>query len=98
MSDSITMREALLRDIEELSAERDEARMQFGAAEGLGLALVKTIDELKAERNEVTAQMCEAIGHLSMIAADCEAWLNSGSDELSMEFIRAVRDYARKAL
>jgi hypothetical protein len=33
---------------------------------------------------------------LELIAADCEAWLNSESDEPSADFIKAVRDYARK--
>lgn len=51
-----------------------------------------------AERDEQTAQMCQAIGYLSTIAEDCEAWLNGESDEPSMEFIKAVRDYARKAI
>ena len=74
-----------------LERERDLLRVQFRAAEGLGLALVKTIDELKAERNE-------AINHLSTIAEDCEAWLNSQIDEPSMEFIKLVRDYAKKAI
>ena len=36
--------------------------------------------------------------HLSTIAEDCDAWLNSESDEPSVEFIKAVRDYARKAV
>jgi hypothetical protein len=42
--------------------------------------------------------MCQAIGYLSTIAEDCEAWLNGESDEPSMDFIKAVRDYARKAI
>lgn len=81
-----------------LETERDLALVQFGAAEGLGLALVKTIDELKKERDEQTAQMCQAIGYLSTVAEDCEAWLNNQCDETACEFIKAVRDYARKAI
>lgn len=85
-------------ELMDVKNERDEARVQFGAAEGLGLALVKTINELKKERDEQTAQMCQAIGYLSTVAEDCEAWLKGESDEPSMDFIKAVRDYARKAL
>jgi hypothetical protein len=51
----------------------------------------------KAER-ESFAMWCEAVGHLSTIAGDCEAWLNSESDEPSVDFIKAVRDYAKKAI
>jgi hypothetical protein len=51
----------------------------------------------KAER-ESFAQWCQAVGHLSTIAEDCEAWLNSESDEPSVDFIKAVRDYAKKAI
>lgn len=54
--------------------------------------------QLERERDEANAQMCQAIGFLSTIAEDCEAWLNGESDEPSMEFIKAVRDYARKAI
>lgn len=88
----------IFEEMARLETERDLALVQFGAAEGLGLALVKTIDELKKERDEQTAQMCQAIGYLSTIAEDCEAWLNGESDEPSMEFVKAVRDYARKAV
>lgn len=55
-------------------------------------------EKMKRERDEQTAQMCQAIGYLSTIAEDCEAWLNGESDEPSMDFINAVRDYARKAV
>jgi len=51
----------------------------------------------KAER-EALAQLCQAIGHLSTIAGDCNAWLQSEIQEPSAEFIKAVRDYARKAV
>lgn len=89
---------ALTSHARKLERERGEARVQFGAAEGLGLALVKTINELKKERDEANAQMCQAIGYLSTVAEDCEAWLNGESDEPSMDFIKAVRDYAKKAI
>lgn len=56
------------------------------------------IERLRKERDEQTAQMCQAIGYLSTIAEDCEAWLNGEPDEPSMDFIKAVRDYARKAI
>jgi hypothetical protein len=51
----------------------------------------------KAER-EAFAQLFQAIGHLSTIAGDCDAWLQSEIQEPSAEFIKAVRDYARKAM
>lgn len=50
------------------------------------------------ERNEALARMCQAIGRLSTIAEDCEAWLNNQCDETACEFIKSVRDYARKAV
>jgi hypothetical protein len=54
--------------------------------------------DVKNERDEALAQMCQAVGHLSTIAEDCEAWLNSESDEPSVDFIKAVRDYAKKGI
>jgi len=133
MSDSITMREAWRLDIEELKAERDEARIQYRSTLALAEALAKTQIELKKERDEareafaVATSNCvdaqqrlremedqrdfatseierlrrerdEARKALALVAEDCEAWLNSESDEPSMEFIKAVRDYARKAI
>lgn len=55
-------------------------------------------EKMKRERYEANAQMCQAIGYLSTIAEDCEAWLNGECEEPSMDFIKAVRDYARKAV
>jgi len=60
--------------------------------------LLQVVQVRRRERDEQTAQMCQAIGYLSTIAEDCEAWLNGESDEPSMEFIKAVRDYVRKAI
>jgi hypothetical protein len=51
----------------------------------------------KAEM-EATAKMCQAVGQLSTIAEDCEAWLQSEIQEPSVEFIKAVRDYAKNAV
>jgi hypothetical protein len=51
----------------------------------------------KAER-ESFARWCQAIGRLSTIAEDCEAWLHNQCDETACEFIKSVRDYARKAV
>jgi hypothetical protein len=92
------MREAWRLDIEELKAERDEARIQYRSTLALAEALANTQIELKKERDEANAQMCQAIGYLSTIAKDCQAWLNSESDEPSVEFIKAVRDYAKKSI
>jgi hypothetical protein len=35
---------------------------------------------------------------VELIAEDCEAWLNSESDEPSCDFIKLVAKYAREAL
>ena len=35
---------------------------------------------------------------VELIAEDCEAWLNSESDEPSADFIKLVAKYAREAL
>jgi hypothetical protein len=51
----------------------------------------------KAEA-EALARMCQAIGHLSTIAEDCDDWLNNRCDETACEFIKSMRDYARKAV
>jgi hypothetical protein len=47
---------------------------------------------------ELLAQLCQAVGYLSTIAEDCEAWLNNQCDETACEFIKAVRDYAKKGI
>jgi hypothetical protein len=89
---------ALTAHAKKLERERDEARIQYHSTLALAEALANTQIELKKERDEANAQMCQAIGYLSTIAEDCEAWLNGESDEPSMDFIKAVRDYARKAI
>jgi len=62
----------------EACRERDEARVQFRAAEGLGMALVKTIDELKTEKAELTVKLVN---------------LQAGSRPASLEDIReSVRE------
>lgn len=85
-------------EAEVLKQERDEARIQYRSTLALAEALANTQIELKKERDEQTAQMCQAVGYLSTIAEDCEAWLNSESDEPSVDFIKAVRDYAKKGI
>ena len=40
-----------------LERERDHARVQFRAAEGLGMALVKTINELKTEKADLFVKL-----------------------------------------
>jgi hypothetical protein len=81
-----------------LERERDEARIQYRSTLALAEALANTQIELKKERDEALAQMCQAVGYLSTIAGDCEAWLNNQCDETACEFIKAVRDYAKKAI
>ena len=74
-----------------LERERDEARIQYRSTLALAEALANTQIKLKKERDEAR----EA---LALVAEDCEAWLNGECEEPSMEFIKAVRDYAKKAL
>jgi hypothetical protein len=78
--------------------ERDEAQIQYRSTLALAEALANTQIELKKERDEALAQMCQAVGYLSTIAEDCDAWLNNQCDETACEFIKAVRDYAKKAI
>jgi len=84
-------RDFAMSEIERLRKERDEAERENEQL----LASNKTYERdwpvLVHERNK-------ALRRLEFIAEDCEAWLNSESDEPSMEFIKAVRDYARKAV
>jgi hypothetical protein len=80
--------------------ERRARRMGMLRAEAqllLDIEKDKHEDTRKRER-EALAQMCQAVGHLSTIAEDCDAWLQSEIQEPSAEFIKAVRDYARKAM
>jgi hypothetical protein len=49
--------EELRASLAMVEAERDLLRVQFRAAEGLGMALVKTIDELKTEKAELTVKL-----------------------------------------
>lgn len=71
--------------------ERDESRADANYAE-------RESSKMQVERNEAIAQMCQAIGYLSTVAEDCEAWINGESEEPSMDFIKAIRDYARKVV
>jgi len=52
----------LAEDLQKAEQERDEARVQFGAAEGLGMALVKTIDELRTEKAELVVKLVNLQG------------------------------------
>jgi cell division protein FtsB len=40
-----------------ITAERDEARIQYRSTEALGMALVKTIGEMKSERVDLKAKI-----------------------------------------
>ena len=53
-------------------------------------------EKMKRERDEANAQMCQAIGHLSDIAEACQDWLDSIIQEPSVDFIKAIRDWAKK--
>lgn len=45
-----------------MEGERDLLRVQFRAAEGLGMALVKTIDELRTEKAELVVKLVNLQG------------------------------------
>jgi hypothetical protein len=88
-----------------LERERDRAKSSLSICDGvreLTTELCVIGDELNTklskERNEALAQMCQAVGYLSTIAGDCDAWLNNQCDETACEFIKAVRDYAKKGI
>ena len=53
-------------------------------------------EKMKRERDEANAQMCQAIGHLSDIAETCQDWLDSIIQEPAVDFIKAIRDWAKK--
>jgi hypothetical protein len=69
----------------------------FGGESREATALIR-LGEMGRERNEALARMWQAVGRLSTIAEDCEAWLNNQCEETACEFIKSVRDYARKAV
>lgn len=61
------------------------------------------IEELERDRNRIVKQDAETFllafkykRALDMIAEDCEAWLNSESDEPSIDFIKAIRKHAQE--
>ena len=54
--------EELRASLAMVEAERDLLRVQFRAAEGLGMALVKTIDELRTEKAELTVKLVNLQG------------------------------------
>jgi chromosome segregation ATPase len=89
-------RDFCMGEIERLKQERDEARMQYQTTHLLAEVLAKTQVELKKERDEQTAQMCQAIGHLSDIAQTCQEWLDSIIQEPAVDFIKAIRDWAKR--
>jgi len=53
-------------------------------------------EKMKRERDEANAQMRQAIGHLSDIAEACQDWLDSIIQEPAVDFIKAIRDWAKK--
>jgi hypothetical protein len=82
---------AVTAHAKKLERERDELRSDQINHENLSMRYMD-------ERDEALAQMCQAVGYLSTIAEDCEAWLNNQCDETACEFIKAVRDYAKKGI
>jgi hypothetical protein len=67
------------------------ALVDAGCAVGDAREFGDLVKKLAAERDQYRR-------HLELITEDCEAWLNSESDEPSVDFIKAVRDYAKKGL
>lgn len=58
--------------------------------------LLQVVQVRRRERDEQTAQMCQAIGHLSDIAEACQDWLDSIIQEPAVDFIKAIRDWAKR--
>ena len=80
--DSITMREALMLDIKDLKTDLWAERTEHRMTK-------TTLSALAAERNQLRCA-------LAQVAEDCTAWLHSESDEPSVEFVKAVRQYAHE--
>jgi hypothetical protein len=74
-----------------LERERDEARREQSSIQCAFEDTMDKIEELERERDTYH-------GAVALIAEDCEAWLNSESDEPSCDFIKLVAKYAREAL
>ena len=94
-----------------LEQERDEAREECaqvcrtlakmhhaatGSECGPNVGLIEDVAALRRERDEQTAKMCQAIGYLSDIAEACQDWLDSIIQEPSVDFIKGIRDWAKK--
>jgi hypothetical protein len=62
-----------------------------GQARTWGAEYFDTLQMLKEQRDKYRRAV-------ELIAEDCEAWLNSESDEPSCDFIKLVAKYAREAL
>jgi hypothetical protein len=81
---------ALIR-LGEMGRERDEARKWAEAAWARSDRAEKMLRIAAAKADQYRRA-------LELIADDCEAWLNSESDEPSCDFIKLVAKYAREAL
>lgn len=87
--ESITMREALMLDIRDLKRERDTCKSDLRRERTEHGWTKKTLAAVTTERNQLRRA-------LAQVAEDCTAWLHHESDEPSVEFIKAVRQYAHE--
>jgi len=74
-----------------MEGERDLLRVQFRAAEGLGMALVKTIDELRTEKAELIVQLVNVQGRSRR--ATLEEIRDSVRDKYDPEYEFGGRDH-----
>jgi hypothetical protein len=85
--------------VEDMERERNEARLQvklLRVENNHNWQANDLAEQAFRERNEANAQMCQAIGHLSDIAQTCQEWLDSIIQEPAVDFIKAIRDWAKK--
>ena len=81
-----------------LERERDRAKSSLSFSDGareLTTELCVIGDELNAKLSKERDQYRR---YLELIADDCNSWLNGEIEEPSVEFIKAVRDYAKKGI
>jgi hypothetical protein len=95
----------LLRELEALEKIADDARLRAASNKASWNCALKRLRHshsertvLKRDREQMRTERNKFKRAVELIAEDCEAWLNSESDEPSADFIKLVAKYAREAL
>lgn len=73
----------------ELERERNNLKTDLWAERTEHRMTKTTLSALAAERNQLRRA-------LAQVGEDCTAWLHSESDEPSVEFVKAIRQYAHE--